>query len=428
MYEQLKPSLQRKGLHSHSHSHSHSVYAGNSTVSDSDGSDCDAAGVPHWASSSSPTGTGCRRRGDDQFESHSSFSCSASTVPPTTCTPSKLAVPHSPPSTERGASSSNHQLLDHDEVDREHESRASAFIAMEMEEMDCHQIQCHIQHLHGQHLAANGSKSGNLRVHKAAPKGHSSRHQNASFHRRDHGHSSPSPMDHGHGHHGAAAVHDASASGLDPTAGAVAVHGDSGELGAGSGQSPSGCGRVFEGAMSPFHFAFKWTVPKTNGQSPTWKLMLSFCLVLVWLGVLTFVCVDAAEKMGNCLKISEDVMGLTLLAIGSSLPDCFSSVLAAKQGKGEMAVSNALGSNVFDINICIGVSFLTSSMVKGFKAIYVEHDEGFELFIAALFVLLAIFMVAMFCYGLVLNKNIGAGLMAAYAVFLGAFCYLLQFD
>jgi len=156
--------------------------------------------------------------------------------------------------------------------------------------------------------------------------------------------------------------------------------------------------------------------------------MTAFVLVLVWLGVLTFVCVDAAEKMGNCLHISEDVMGLTLLAIGSSWPDCFSSVLAAKQGKGEMAVSNALGSNVFDINICIGVSFLLKSMVGGFQSVVVEHDEGFELFIAALFVLLAVFMVAMFCYGLVLNKKIGAFLMGIYAVFLGAFCYLLQFD
>ena len=132
MYEQLKPSLQRKGLHSHS------VFPVQ-TVSDSDGSDCDgAAGVTHWTSSA---GTTCRRRGDDQFESHSSFP-SASTVLPTTST-SKLPLPHSS-STERGASSSNHQLLDHDEVDREHESR-SAFIAMEMEEMDCHQMQCHIQ-------------------------------------------------------------------------------------------------------------------------------------------------------------------------------------------------------------------------------------------------------------------------------------------
>eukprot|EP00483_Globobulimina_turgida_P001605 UN01607 len=121
-------------------------------------------------------------------------------------------------------------------------------------------------------------------------------------------------------------------------------------------------------------------------------LSLSFILVLIWLAFLTFICVDAAEKMGNCLNIREDVMGLTLLAVGSSLPDCFSSVLAAKQGKGEMAVSNALGSNVFDINICIGVSFLLKSIMSGFNSILVERDEGFELFIAALFVLLAIFM------------------------------------
>ena len=43
-------------------------------------------------------------------------------------------------------------------------------------------------------------------------------------------------------------------------------------------------------------------------------------------------------------------MGLTILAIGSSLPDCFSSIFAAKHGMGEMAVSNALGSNIFEYN------------------------------------------------------------------------------
>jgi len=184
---------------------------------------------------------------------------------------------------------------------------------------------------------------------------------------------------------------------------------------------------IWNGFLFPFHILFKYTIPKTMQSSSTPVLSASFVLVLVWLALLTFICVDSAEKMGNCLRISEDVMGLTLLAIGSSLPDCFSSILAAKQGKGEMAVSNALGSNVFDINICIGVSFLFKNIVSG-SAIIVEHDQGFELFIAALFVLLALFMVAMFCYGLVLNKTIGAGLMAAYAVFLGAFCYLLQFD
>merc|ERR1712176_797499 len=75
----------------------------------------------------------------------------------------------------------------------------------------------------------------------------------------------------------------------------------------------SGCAKLFACSVIPFNFMFRYTVPKTDANSTTCALMVSFCLVLVWLGVLTFVCVDAAEKMGNCLHINEDVMGLTLL-------------------------------------------------------------------------------------------------------------------
>jgi Ca2+/Na+ antiporter len=48
-------------------------------------------------------------------------------------------------------------------------------------------------------------------------------------------------------------------------------------------------------------------------------------------------------------------MGLTLIAFGASIPDCFSSLIVAKLGHGDMAVSNAIGSNVFDILICLGL-------------------------------------------------------------------------
>jgi len=288
----------------------------------------------------------------------------------------------------------NGLLPEHGDEECDDDDDDRPFIAMEMEEMDA----IDSLHRHRMQPPTKGPHRGHLRVLKKAPAVHSQQQPMVP--------PVPPPAVHRH-------------------------HEDGPEM-AGAAAPPSRCQRGFECLVVPFHIAFKWTVPSGSGgvldEAKTSLLVGSFCVVLVWLGLLTFVCVDAAEKMGNCLRINEDVMGLTLLAIGSSLPDCFSSVLAAKQGKGEMAVSNALGSNVFDINICIGVSFLASSVVKGFKAIHVEHDEGFELFIAALFVLLAIFMVAMFCYGLVLNKNIGAGLMAAYAVFLGAFCYLLQFD
>jgi len=289
----------------------------------------------------------------------------------------------------------NNELLSDDGINEEIEDHSRHFIAMEMEEIDAEELNFEIKQ--------KAKNSHNLpRILKKAPKTEEvvedfeeqREERRNAMRMRIAGTATEIEQNHGHS----------------------------------DSHNQSKCGRYFNYSLFPFHIAFKYSIPKTNRDSSTPMLSLSFFLVLVWLAILTFICVDSAEKMGNCLKISEDVMGLTILAIGSSLPDCFSSILAAKQGKGEMAVSNALGSNVFDINICIGVSFLVKSIISGFKSIIVEHDEGFELFIAALFVLLALFMVTMFCYGLVLNKTIGAGLMAAYAVFLGAFCYLLQYD
>jgi len=44
-------------------------------------------------------------------------------------------------------------------------------------------------------------------------------------------------------------------------------------------------------------------------------------------------------------------MGLTFLAAGTSVPDLITSVLVAKQGKGDMAVSSSVGSNIFDVTV-----------------------------------------------------------------------------
>ena len=48
-------------------------------------------------------------------------------------------------------------------------------------------------------------------------------------------------------------------------------------------------------------------------------------------------------------------MGLTFIAFGVSLPDVIASLLVVREGLGDMAVSNAVGSNVFDILVCLGV-------------------------------------------------------------------------
>jgi Ca2+/Na+ antiporter len=61
--------------------------------------------------------------------------------------------------------------------------------------------------------------------------------------------------------------------------------------------------------------------------------------------------------IGYTFKIPDSVMGLTFLAIGTSVPEVFSSLIVSRQGKGSMAVSNSIGSNTFDILVSILYSF-----------------------------------------------------------------------
>jgi Ca2+/Na+ antiporter len=56
-----------------------------------------------------------------------------------------------------------------------------------------------------------------------------------------------------------------------------------------------------------------------------------------------------AEVIGNTIGIPSVVMGLTVLAAGTSVPDLLTSVIVARRGNGDMALSSSIGSNIFDI-------------------------------------------------------------------------------
>ena len=71
-----------------------------------------------------------------------------------------------------------------------------------------------------------------------------------------------------------------------------------------------------------------------------------------------------ATVIGWVCRIPSVVMGLTLLAAGTSVPDLLSSVIVAMQGKGDMAVSSSIGSNIFDILIGLPFPWLLSSIIK----------------------------------------------------------------
>ena len=59
--------------------------------------------------------------------------------------------------------------------------------------------------------------------------------------------------------------------------------------------------------------------------------------------------------IGFTLGIPDTIMGLTFIAAGVSVPDALGGVAVVREGNGDMAVSNAIGSNVFDILMCLGL-------------------------------------------------------------------------
>ena len=91
---------------------------------------------------------------------------------------------------------------------------------------------------------------------------------------------------------------------------------------------------------------------------PVWKLILLGVVgaaIVVWGADIT---VDAATTIASALGLSERFIGLTIVALGTSLPELVTSVTAAKKGNCDIAIGNIVGSNIFNILFVIGTSSL----------------------------------------------------------------------
>ena len=89
-------------------------------------------------------------------------------------------------------------------------------------------------------------------------------------------------------------------------------------------------------------------------------LLMVLGLVCLVLGSNVFV--DNASAIAHSLGVSDAVIGLTIVAGGTSLPELATSVVAARQGNSGIAIGNVLGSNVFNILMIIGLTGLISPM------------------------------------------------------------------
>jgi Ca2+/Na+ antiporter len=100
----------------------------------------------------------------------------------------------------------------------------------------------------------------------------------------------------------------------------------------------------------------------------------TLAMSLVWLIILATAMTTCLDALGCLLSFSSTVMGLTLGAIGTSFPNLYASVLAARQGEAGMAVVQAFAANVF--NICVALGFLWLLQSTGGQCDYGGDDGG----------------------------------------------------
>ena len=94
----------------------------------------------------------------------------------------------------------------------------------------------------------------------------------------------------------------------------------------------------------------------TSGSAPKMLFFIVVGLALIIFG--SDITVDAATALAKIFGMSERFIGLTIVALGTSLPELFTSVVAARKGKADIAIGNIVGSNIFNILFVIGTSAL----------------------------------------------------------------------
>ena len=101
---------------------------------------------------------------------------------------------------------------------------------------------------------------------------------------------------------------------------------------------------------------------------PIKKWYVSLILVAAGIAAIIFggdLVVDAASKIAITFGMSELMVGLTIVAVGTSLPELVTSVVAAKKGENELALGNVVGSNIFNILFILGIAGTVNPLTTG---------------------------------------------------------------
>ena len=175
----------------------------------------------------------------------------------------------------------------------------------------------------------------------------------------------------------------------------------------------------------PLAIAFWLTIPDCRRPMFEKWWFFTFLNCIIWIGLLASIMVWMVERFGIMYNVPASIMGLTLLAAGTSIPDCLSSVAVARRGHGDMAVSSSIGSNIFDVLIGLPVpwfmytAILRPAIGPSFGPQWVQiGSEALAIMILSLFIMVALVVTTIHLSGWILSVKLGLMMMVLYFGFL----------
>ncbi|XP_076595611.1 sodium/potassium/calcium exchanger 3 isoform X3 [Chaetodon auriga] len=153
---------------------------------------------------------------------------------------------------------------------------------------------------------------------------------------------------------------------------------------------------------------------------PQWErwYLLTFLSSTLWIALFSYLMVWMVTIISYTLGIPDVIMGITFLAAGTSVPDCMASLIVARQGMGDMAVSNSIGSNIFDVLLGLGFPWALRTLIVTYGSVVTINSKGlvYSVILLLASVTLTVLCVHLNCWRL--DRRLGLCLLLLYAIFL----------
>ncbi|XP_045777712.1 sodium/potassium/calcium exchanger Nckx30C isoform X4 [Maniola jurtina] len=167
--------------------------------------------------------------------------------------------------------------------------------------------------------------------------------------------------------------------------------------------------------VAPIVFPLWMTLPDTRTPRGKKFYPITFIGSIVWIAFFSYLMVWWANLVGAAAYVPPEVMGLTLLAAGTSVPDLITSVIVARKGFGDMAVSSSVGSNIFDVTVGLPLPWLLYGIIYGEPVLV--NSKGMVCSIVLLFAMLIFVIISIACFRWKMNKGLGFTMFLLYFVF-----------